>query len=234
MHLQRSVEDVKRGLFGLGALVQQQLELALIAVKQRDTKTAARVIAGDDFVDERELALDEQVMGLLAVHQPQGEDLRYLLGILKLTTELERIGDLAVDIARQAPRMAVADEDIPPLPHQLDAFAGQIHRQLRMAQDALVYRDSELADHLLAEQDETQQLYHEIRMEAREAMARGRWLAQSQLSMIEIAAALNRVRAHSANVAEYVLWLVRGELVRHGSRRVIQRTLQHDLSRSAQ
>ena len=224
--MQRSVEELKRSLFALGALVQQQLEQSLVAVKQRDGRIAAHVIATDDKVDEQELALDEQVLRLLALHRPQGEDLRYLLGILKLTTELERIGDLAVDIARQAPRMAAADEDSPPLPHQLDAFSGQIHRQLRMAQDALVYRDTELADHLLGEQEETRQLYHEIRIEPREAMARGRWLAQGQMSMIEIAAALDRVRAHSANVAEYVLWLVRGELVRHGSRRVLHKNLQ--------
>ena len=169
-HLQREIEQLKRKVLALGALVEENLRLAVQAIETRDAVKARKVIAADMEVDENEVEVEEECLKLLALYQPVAKDLRFIIAVVKINSELERIGDLAANIAERAEQLA--DEYPVPVPRSLPVIADRTRCILEKVLDALVHQDAVAARKLLAADDEVDALYRQLLDELKDGAAR--------------------------------------------------------------
>lgn len=214
VHLQKDIARLKKNLLSLGALVESQVEKSVQAFLDRDEELAREVTNRDAEIDDREIEIEEECLKTLALHQPVAIDLRLTIAILKMNSDLERIGDLAVNIARKA--IAVAAE--PPLEAHFD-IAGMGEKSqslLRDSIDALVDLDVELARTVCLRDDEVDDMKHTIRIGV-EKMIRSRpEHTQALLRLLAVSRNLERIADGATNIAEDVIYLSEGEITRHG------------------
>jgi len=216
IHLQREIEKLKKCLLSLCAVVEDQVQMAIEAFLQRDETVALVVERRDSEVDQREVEVEEECLKMLALYQPVATDLRLIVAVLKINNDLEEIGDLAVNIARKA--AAVAAE--PPLDVPLD-IAGmwkKVQTMLRDSLDALVNTDAQLAEAVYGRDDEVDRMKHEMRMEIEAAARRHPELMGRLLKFLAVARNLERIADYSVNIAEDVIYMVNGAIVRHRGR----------------
>jgi len=216
IHLQREIEKLKKCLLSLCAVVEDQVQMAIEAFLQRDETVALVVERRDSEVDQREVEVEEECLKMLALYQPVATDLRLIVAVLKINNDLEEIGDLAVNIARKA--AAVAAE--PPLDVPLD-IAGmwkKVQAMLRDSLDALVNTDAQLAEAVYGRDDEVDRMKHEMRMEIEAAARRQPELMGRLLKFLAVARNLERIADYSVNIAEDVIYMVNGAIVRHRGR----------------
>ena len=204
---------LKDQLLAMGGLVEAHIADAMKALVERDPSRAQKVMEGDRAVNAMELAIDEQCIRILALRQPAASDLRFIAASLKIVTDLERIGDLAVNMAQRA--IALAGE--PPLRAVVDLprMATAAQKMLREALDAFVTHDAEKAESVITQDDLIDgwlvQVFDEIRAE----MQRDPSVINRGIATIFFAKHIERVADHATNVAEMVVYLVRGQDVRH-------------------
>ena len=139
-HLQRETDRLKRKILALGALVEESLRLAFQAIEQRDAAKARKVIATDMLIDQNEVEIEEECLKILALYQPVAGDLRFVAAVIKINSELERIGDLAENIAKRA--LDLLDEYPVPAPATVAVLADRTGTILEHALDALVRQDA--------------------------------------------------------------------------------------------
>jgi phosphate transport system protein len=208
------LRSLKDQISTMGRLVDQQVTEASRALLQRDADLAGRVIEGDRAINQMELAIDELCIRMLALHQPAASDLRFIAAALKMVTDLERIGDLAVNMAERA--RALAGE--PPLRAQQDLprMAEAAQGMLRAVLRAFIGGDAAAAEAIIASDatidDWTARLFAEVSAE----MARDPRAVPGGIATIFFAKHIERMADHVTNVAEMVIYLVRGQDVRHG------------------
>ncbi len=200
----------------LGGMVEQSLRDAISALEQRDPDIATRVIRGDRQINSTEVEIEEECLATLALHQPVAFDLRYLVAILKMCNDLERIGDLAVNIAEQA-RFLCSEEEISHVPFDLNAMASRAQLMLKNALDALVNVDTTLAESVRAADQQVDEIYREM-FELVEATMRENPHQLTQLiHYMQIGRQLERLADHAVNIAEDVLYLANGEFFKQHS-----------------
>lgn len=212
-HLEREIERLKRKVLAVGALVEEGLRLSLRAIEQRDRELALQVIRGDAVIDENEVDVEEECLKILALYQPVAGDLRFVAAVIKINSELERIGDLAVNIAERA--LQLADGDPLPLPPDLPRMADRVAVILEKALDALVRRDAVTARLVLAADDEIDDLYRELLEELKGLIRSDLERLDQIVVLFSVARYLERLADHSVNIAEDVLYMVEGEIHRH-------------------
>jgi phosphate transport system protein len=211
--LSKEIGNLKQEILALGTAVEDRVRLAVDAVRHRDADLAVRVIEGDREIDEMEVDLEEECLKVLALHQPMAVDLRYIVAVLKINSDLERIGDLAVNIAERGAILA----SHPPvrIPFDLDALETRTREMLRQSLDALVLLDPEAARGVCARDQEVddlnRQVYDIVRGELREDPAR----LDTLTPLLNVSRSLERIADHATNIAEDVIYLSQGEIVRH-------------------
>jgi phosphate transport system protein len=213
VHLQREIEKLKKHLLSLCAVVENQVQMAIEAFLRRDENLASEVERRDTDVDQREVEVEEECLKMLALYQPVATDLRLIVAVLKINNDLEQIGDLAVNIARKA--AAVASE--PPLDIPLD-IAGmweKVQVMFRDSLDALVNTNAQLAEAVYARDDAVDRMKHEMRIRIEEAARRQPGLMGRLLKFLAVSRNLERIADYSVNIAEDVIYLVNGTIVRH-------------------
>lgn len=215
-HLTRDLESLQRRLLGMAGLVEEAIVQATQALLTRDEVRAREVIAGDPAIDAEENGIQEECLKILALHQPVAGDLRRTAAVFSITTNLERIGDLAVDIAERAVALASlpplpADEDLPRL---TDFVAGMVHQAL----DAFVNLDSRHASRVIRLDDEADRLHDTIVARIIGWMKADPAAVEPGVSLFSATRHLERIGDHATNIAEDVVYLVEGELVRHRPR----------------
>lgn len=215
VHLQREIDKLKKSLLSLCALVEDQLESAMDALQQRDGVKARRVLERDAEVDRREVDVEEDCLKALALHQPVACDLRFLVSVLKMNKDLERIGDMAVNIARKA--ITVAGYSDLEIPFDLAGMWHKARVMLRDSIDALVNRDAPLAQRICARDCEVNRMKKEIRRQAEELLRAQPNRVSVWLALLGVARNLERIADHAVNIAEDVIYLVEGRIVRHES-----------------
>jgi phosphate transport system protein len=213
VHLQREIDKLKKSLLSLCALVEYQLESAMDALQERDGTKAQRVLERDSEVDQREVEVEEECMKALALHQPVACDLRFLVSVLKMNKDLERIGDMAVNIARKA--ITVAGYSGLEIPFDLAAMWHKARAMLRDSIDALVNRDAPLAQEICGRDREVNCMKKEIRRQAEELLRSQPNRVSFWLALMGVARNLERIADHAVNIAEDVIYLVEGRIVRH-------------------
>lgn len=217
IHLQREIDRLKKSLLSLCALVEEQLESAMDALQQRDGALARRVLERDDEVDQREVEVEEECLKTLALHQPVACDLRFVVSVLKMNKDVERIGDMAVNIARKA--ITVAEYSDAEIPFDMAGMWHKARAMLRDSIDALVNRDAPLAQRICARDCEVNRMKKEIRRRAEELLRSQPNRVSVWLALLAVARNLERIADHAVNIAEDVIYLVEGRIVRHESTR---------------
>ncbi|MFO7687719.1 MAG: phosphate signaling complex protein PhoU [Desulfobacterales bacterium] len=209
----RELDNIKKMILSLGALVEERVRLAVEAVENKDAEAAQRVVKSDYEIDEMEVEVEEACLKVLALHQPVAVDLRFLISVIKINSELERIGDQAVNIAQRvevlARRRDVAfDFDYAPM-------AEKAATMLRMSLDALVNLDEDLAFKVVTMDDEVDQIKKEAYDRIKNAMKENVDKIGYLINLLLISRHLERLADHATNIAEEVIYLVEGEIVRH-------------------
>jgi len=212
-HLQREIDRLKRKVLALGALVEENLRLAFQAIDQRDAAKARRVIATDVLIDQNEVDVEEECLKILALYQPVAGDLRFVAAVIKINSELERIGDLSANIAERA--IQLVDEHPVAVPHHVAVMADRTWTILERALDALVRQDAVMAREVLVADDEVDQLYAELIEELKGVIRADLEHLDAIVLLFSVARYLERLADHATNIAEDVLYMVEGEIQRH-------------------
>jgi phosphate transport system protein len=215
VHLQREIERLKRQLLSLCALVEEQVQSAVRALLDRDGEMAEHVEKRDVEIDHREVEVEEECLKTLALHQPVAGDLRLLVAALKINSDLERIGDLAVNIARKA--VAFASQTPMEMPFDLAGMWERTQSMLHDSLEALVNLNPALANNVCARDNEVDQMKHQIRQKAEEMMQRDPAKVPVLLTLLAVSRNLERVADHATNIAEDVIYMAEGRIIRHGS-----------------
>lgn len=218
--LNKQIEKIKRMILAEGALVEQALQRAVQAVEDRDAELAQQVINQDMQIDLAEIDIEEECLATLALHQPVAQDLRFIVSVLKINNDLERIGDLASNIAEHG----VALAGMPPIdmtPFGIMDMAHQAQQMVKQALDALIEVNAELAAKV-REMDEQVDARHRAIYDIVERHIRANNDAIPQLIRIQITARhIERLADHAVNIAKDVIYLAKGEIVRHRRARAI-------------
>ena len=213
VHFQREFDALKKHLLSLCAEVDQQVQLAVRALIDRDEELADEVRKKDLDIDNREVEIEEECLKILSLYQPVAVDLRFIVAVLKINNDLERIGDLAVNIANKARTLAASSPVT--IPFDLTGMSQKTQAMLRDSIDALVNLDTKLADDVCGRDDEVDRMKRDIRRRGEEMIAADP--AQTKILMRLLAASRNleRIADLTTNIAEDVIYLVDGKIVRH-------------------
>jgi phosphate transport system protein len=227
-HLQRETDRLKRKVLALGALVEESLRLAFQAIEQRDAAKARRVIATDVLIDQNEVDVEEDCLKILALYQPVAYDLRFVAAVIKINSELERIGDLAENIAKRA--LDLLDEFPVVPPATVTVIADRTETILEKALDALVRQDAVTARKVLVADLEIDALYRQLLDELKDMLRGDPEHMDAIVLLFSVARYLERLADHATNIAEDVLYMVEGEIQRHVQEPVAPGTAEELLS----
>ncbi len=216
MHFHREMERIKKRVLALSAIVEEDLRIAIRSVRQRDVDLARKVIANDDEIDAMEIGVEEECLKILALYQPVASDLRFIISVLKMNNELERIGDLSKNISKRSLRLAAA----PPItiPEHLDAIAEKTVSMLKMSLDALVELDALRAHEVCLLDDEVDAINSSMFAIIKEAFRRDPDNIDQHLDLLSVSRYLERIADHATNIAEDVVYLVQGKIIRHAGK----------------
>ena len=212
-HLERDLDNLQKDLLTLAASVEEAIHKAIRALQERDVELAEEVIDGDNDIDEEENHVEEECLKVLALHQPVAVDLRRVTSVLQINTDLERMADLAEDIAERA--VALARWPAIPIPADLQRMTDLASSMVRQALDAFVNLDARLARLVCRLDDEVDRYNKSIIDELIAAMQRAPEMVEPGLSLFSATRHLERIADHATNIAEDVLYLIDGEIVRH-------------------
>lgn len=211
--MQREFDRLKKSILALSAQVEEHVNQSVQAVINRDTPMAQRIIDRDHEVDAREIEVEEECLKILALHQPVAADLRFIVAILKINNDLERVGDLAVSISKNVIALSRAPERTPPF--DLAGMAEIVSRMLRKSLDALVNLDSDLGEEVRAMDDSVDEINKDMYNKVRKSIAAHPDDIDFPLYYLTISRRLERIADHATNIAEDVIYMTRGHIVRH-------------------
>jgi phosphate transport system protein len=217
LHTDRTYEQhlaqLRTSVLEMGGLVEDQIGQAVTALVGRDERLAEATIARDHTVNRFDVEIDELSLKLLALHQPAARDLRLITTALKITTDLERIGDMATHIAERAVEL-VAEPQIKPyvdIPRMADLARNMLHRSL----DAFVREDAELALGVCTADDQIDQLHEQLFRDLIAFMTADPTTVGRAMRLLFVSKYLERVGDHATNIAEMVIFMVKGRSIRH-------------------
>ena len=212
-HFHEELDALKQTLLAMGGLVEDQIRHAMQALVDRDDALASEVIERDRQVNAYDVEVDAQCVELLALHQPAAGDLRFITTAMKIVTDLERIGDQAVNIGQRVIELNREPQLKPYI--DLPRMAERAQAMVKESLDAFVARDTELARRVRAEDDEVDALKEQIFRELLTFMMEDPRTVSRAIRVILISRFMERVADHATNIAEMVIYLVEGKMVRH-------------------
>lgn len=212
-YLIRELDKIKKKILSLGALVEDRVRMTSDAVENRDAVIAQKIIDTDWEIDEMEVEVEEECLKLLALHQPVAVDLRFIVTVIKINNDLERIGDQAVNIAERV--LTISKRPEMDFVFDYAPMAEKTETMLKMSLDALVNVDVDLASKVIKLDDEVDAIkelaYDRIKAAIKENPKRVGYL----INLLLISRHLERLADHATNIAEEVIYLIEGEIVRH-------------------
>ena len=213
VHLQREIERVKKSILALCAIVEDQVQMAVRALLDRDLNLAHSVEERDQDIDQREVEIEEECLKILALHQPVAIDLRFIVASMKINNDLERIGDLAVNIARKA--VSFTEETQMPMPFDIAGMWDKTQSMLRDSIDAMVNMDGALATEVCRRDDEVDRIKYEIRVGVEEQIRREPENVRPLMRLLAVSRNLERIADCATNIAEDVIYMSEGRIIRH-------------------
>jgi phosphate transport system protein len=194
-------------------MVEENLMTAVKAITDHDSELADRVIDTDPEIDALEVEVEEECLKILALHQPVAADLRYVIAVLKINNDLERIGDLAVSVAKRA--KTVANYSKVSIPFDLNSMLATTVNMVKDSVDSLVYEDVDKANKVLIADDKVDRLHSGSFELVQEQIRQKTDFADYYVSLLGVSKNLERIADHATNIAEDVIYLISGVIVRH-------------------
>jgi phosphate transport system protein len=225
VHLQSEMNSIKQRILTQASLVERNLSLAIKAVEQRATEPAQKVIESDTDIDKAEVSIEEECLKLLALYQPVAIDLRTIITVLKINNDLERVGALAVNIAERALYLADSSQTSPSV--DFAPMARIAKDMLRKSLDAMVQSNAEMAHEVCREDDAVDKMNREMYSTVRSALNSSPGDADSWLSLLTVSRCLERVADLATNLAEDIIYLIDGRIIRHTPDIPAQTNLRH-------
>ena len=215
MHLVRQINKLKKRILSLGATVEESVQNSITSIENRDAKLAAQVLEHDYIIDREEVDIEEECLHTLALHQPVAMDLRYVVATLKINNELERIGDLAVNISEQAMYLSQYSR-LDNIPFDLTGMTQIVKWMLSKSLDSLVNLDVELAQQVKLKDDDVDNIHSDMYQQIEQAIRQDPELVRNYISLLGVSRNLERIADHTVNIAEDVIYMVQGNIIRHG------------------
>ena len=212
-HLRREIENLKKKILALGTRTEEAVRRATFSIQERNRELAIQVIENDYEIDQYEVEIEEDCLKILALHQPVAIDLRFIVAVLKINNDLERIGDLAVNIAERAEFLATRE----PVGVSLDfvTMADKAQMMLKMSLDALVNLSVETAQQVRSSDDEIDAMNRRMYLKVQEALLDKPDRIESLVHLLSVSRHLERIADHATNIAEDVIYMIQGQIVRH-------------------
>jgi phosphate transport system protein len=212
-HFRKELESIKKRILTLGSMVEDLVHDSVKAVDRIDADLADQIIKKDSEIDETEVDIEEECLKVLALHQPVAVDLRFIIAVIKINNELERIGDQAVNIAQRV--QVIAKRPKPPFWFDYSDMGEKAQKMLRMSLDALVNLDLDLAYRVITMDDEVDQIKSDAYDKIKQAIQDLPERVGYYINLLLISRHLERLADHATNIAEEVIYLVEGEIFRH-------------------
>ena len=212
-HFRKELENIKKRILTLGSMVEDLVHTSVQAVDRVDADLADRIIKRDREINETEVDIEEECLKVLALHQPVAVDLRFIIAVIKINNELERIGDQAVNIAQRV--QVIAKRPKPPFWFDYSEMGEKAQKMLRMSLDALVNLDVDLAYRVITMDDEVDQIKSDAYDKIKQAIQDLPERVGYYINLLLISRHLERLADHATNIAEEVIYLVEGEIFRH-------------------
>ena len=212
-HFDEELQDLKKKLIDMGAMVESQIQGAIRGLTERDSDLARRIIANDNRVNALDVEVDEMCLRLLALHQPTASDLRFITTGMKISTELERMSDLAESISE---RVIELNEEPQLKPYiDLPRMANWSMRMVKDSLDAFVNRDAALARKVCGDDDFVDSLNVQLFRELLSFMIENTQTITRAIRLTFVAKSIERIADHATNIAELVVYMVEGKIIRH-------------------
>jgi phosphate transport system protein len=213
VHLQRDIAKLKRQILALSAEVENDVRTAVRAVEDRNAALARQVIERESQINAMEVEVEEDCLKILALHQPVAGDLRYIIAVLKINQDLERIGDLAVHIAERG--VFLCDQSPVNLPFRLGEMADKVQLMLNNVLDAFVNMNDVGAHEVCASDSAIDDINRDIYQQVKKAVSQNPSAFEPLLQILHIARHLERIADHATNIAEDLIYMIKGRIVRH-------------------
>lgn len=218
-HFDEELHDLNKEILKMGALAEEAIYKSVEALKNRDKEMAHAVVESDSLIDKLELEIDERCTDLIARYQPMAKDLRFITTGMKINSELERIADIAVDIAQRT--LEIVDKPLLKPLVDIPKLATVAQNMVKLSIDAFVKGDNELAKKVLLSDSEADTLRNSIQKElVDDYMVKDASTAPRAVQLLLIARFLERICDHSTNIAEDVIYMVQAQVVRHHPERL--------------
>lgn len=217
-HLERDLEHLQRDILALSARVEETIDKSSRALRERRLDLAEEVLKGDDDIDRRDVQIEEECLKMLALHQPMAVDLRRIATVMKINTDLERIADLAANIAERATYLATQPDF--PIPTKLERMVDLATMMVRSAIDSFVHLDARAARQVCKLDDEVDRYNRDIIEEMIKLMRERPELIPAVMHCFSASRHVERIADHATNIAEDVIYLVEGEIARHKQERI--------------
>jgi len=212
-HLEMEIENLKKRILALSATVEDNVYKAVQSLAERSSALADEVIEIDPSIDDTEVTIEEECLKVLALHQPVAGDLRFIVAILKINNDLERMGDLAVNIAERAKFLATRER--PDVPLDLPLMAEKTKAMMKKSLDALMKQDARLAYEVLETDDEIDSMNRDMYARIQDAIRKKPEHLESLIHLLSCSRHLERIADHATNIAEDVIYMIDGVIVRH-------------------
>jgi phosphate transport system protein len=213
IHFERELEKLKKRILSLGAEVEESVRLATKSLQTRDADLAKKVIERDPHIDHLEVDLEEECLKILALYQPVAIDLRFIIAVLKINSDLERIGDLAVNIAERASFLATQKPR--EVPFDFLTMSEKAQAMLRKSLDALANINPDLAYQVCASDDEVDTMNREMYQLVEDAIRKHPAQLEYLIHMLSASRHLERIADLATDISEDVIYMAKGEIIRH-------------------
>jgi len=213
LHFEREMTKLQDRVLRLCGAVETIVSQTLKATEQQNEAAALAVIGDDALIDQMEVHIEEEGLKILALHQPVAKDLRKIMAVLKITNDLERIADYAVNIARR--QLELQGRRMFPKAFEFSTMVYHVNRQLGRSVNALVQMDTELAWSVIRDDDQIDQMHRDTVLRTIEVLSRDPSQALVMMQVFSVSRSLERIGDHAVNIAEDVVYMITGEIVRH-------------------
>jgi phosphate transport system protein len=214
LHLHRDLDKLKKEMLRLGNLVESAINNAFIALNNRENISIDEVFANEELINEMEVQIEEDCLKILALHQPVAVDLRFIVVVLKVNNDLERMGDIAKNIAERA-RDLMESDLIPELNKAMLSLPDLVRTMVRNSLDSLVKLDDELARKIIEMDDQVDEINREMYAIVKSLVAERPEIAEPAINLLSTSRNMERIGDLCTNIAEDVIFVVEGKVVRH-------------------
>ena len=212
-HIERQIDQLKEKILRVGTMVEEAISKSITALINRDVSLAQRVAASDEQIDRMEVEVEEECLKILALYQPVAADLRFVVAALKINNDLERMGDLAKNIAKRVAQLANGEPcELPP---EIRTMAMQAQEMVKQSLDAVVRADPTLARQVREEDDAVDESRQQIRRKVLKGIKEHPENVENLLRVNSVSKHIERIADMATNIAEDVIYMVEGEIVRH-------------------